>query len=167
VKPLFTPWRFEYLTSPRKDQPCIFCVAASSDDLEETLTLYRDRHILVMLNRYPYSNGHLMVAPVEHVSRLWNTADDILHAVIRWTAETQRILSDTYRADGFNIGMNIGRAAGAGFADHYHMHVVPRWEGDSNFMSVTSETRLVPEELSSTWKKLRPKFESLGREREI
>jgi ATP adenylyltransferase len=163
VKPLFTPWRFEYLTSPKKDQSCIFCVAATSDDLEVTLTLHRDDHIVVMLNRYPYSNGHLMVAPVEHVSRLWNTADDTLHAVIRWTAETQRILSDTYRAEGFNIGMNIGRAAGAGFADHYHMHVVPRWEGDSNFMSVTGDTRLVPEDLNSTWKKLRPKFESLGR----
>jgi ATP adenylyltransferase len=163
VKPLFTPWRFEYLTSPKKDQSCIFCVAATSGDLEGTLTLHRDDHILVMLNRYPYSNGHLMVAPVEHVSRLWNTADDTLHAVIRWTAETQRILSDTYRAEGFNIGMNIGRAAGAGFADHYHMHVVPRWEGDSNFMSVTGDTRLVPEDLNSTWKKLRPKFESLGR----
>lgn len=146
------------MTAARDDQQCIFCVAAASDDLESTLTLRRSDEIIVMLNRYPYANGHIMVAPTAHIARLSDGDDQTLHSLIRATAEAQRILADVYRADGFNIGMNLGRAAGAGFADHCHMHIVPRWEGDSNFMSVTGATRLIPEDLESTWKKLRPLF---------
>ena len=100
-----------------------------------------------MLNRYPYTNGHLMVAPIAHEARLFDSADRSLRALIRLTAEAQRILSDVYRPDGFNVGMNFGQVAGAGVADHYHLHIVPRWGGDSNFMTVTARTRLVPEEL--------------------
>ncbi|MBW3670740.1 MAG: HIT domain-containing protein [Acidobacteria bacterium] len=155
---LFTPWRFEYLTAPNDQQECIFCVAAGSDDLQSTLTLRISDEVIVMMNRYPYTNGHLMVAPRQHVARLSDADQTTLHSLIRWTAAAQRILSDLYEADGFNIGMNLGRAAGAGFADHCHMHIVPRWEGDSNFMSVTARTRLVPEDLESTWQKLRPLF---------
>ena len=150
------------MTAPKGEQICIFCVAAENRDHESTLTLKVTDEVIVMLNRYPYSNGHLMVAPVEHVARLFDTTQDTLYSLIRWTAEAQRVLSDVYSADGFNIGMNLGRAAGAGFADHCHMHIVPRWEGDSNFMSVTGSTRLVPEDLESTWKKLRPRFEEIG-----
>ena len=163
---LFTPWRFSYLTSPKseKPQPCIFCVAASSNDPKETLTLYRSDLALVMMNRYPYTNGHLMVAPVAHEARLFDSADDALRALIRLTAEAQRILSDVYHPDGFNIGMNVGQSAGAGVADHYHMHIVPRWTGDSNFMTVTASTRLVPEDLGSTFEKLRPPFSAISLE---
>ncbi len=166
---LFTPWRFSYLTSPKGDQPqgCIFCIAASSDDVRGTLTLFRSADALVMLNRYPYTNGHLMVAPVAHEARLFDSTDRSLKALIRLTAEAQRILSDVYRPDGFNVGMNFGQIAGAGIADHYHMHVVPRWGGDVNFMTVTAQTRLVPEALEQTFDKLEPRFreirgESLG-----
>lgn len=155
---LFTPWRFQYLTAPREDQGCIFCVAGEREDLESTLTLRICEDVIIMMNRYPYTNGHLMVAPRAHIARLSDTNQETLHSLIRWTAQAQRILSDVYEADGFNIGMNLGRAAGAGVADHCHMHVVPRWEGDSNFMSVTGRTRLVPEDLESTWQKLRPLF---------
>ena len=161
MRTLFTPWRYEYLTSPKARQECIFCLASESDDDESTLILYRNDQILVMLNRYPYSNGHLMVAPIEHGSDLHSTDDSTLFALIRLNAEAQRILSDTYKADGFNIGMNVGEAGGAGFAFHYHMHVVPRWNGDSNFMTVTAETRLVPEDLLATWAKLRQRFSEL------
>lgn len=146
------------MTAPKDEQGCIFCVAGESEDAESTLTLRISEDIIIMMNRYPYTNGHLMVAPRAHVARLSETHQETLHALIRWTAHAQRILSDTYQADGFNIGMNLGRAAGAGVADHCHMHVVPRWEGDSNFMSVTGSTRLVPEDLESTWQKLRPLF---------
>ena len=111
-----------------------------------------------MLNRYPYTNGHLMVAPVAHEARLFDSADRSLRALIRLTAEAQRILSDVYHPDGFNIGMNFGQVAGAGVADHYHLHIVPRWSGDSNFMTVTAQTRLVPEELDVTFDKLAPHF---------
>jgi ATP adenylyltransferase len=160
---LFTPWRYSYLTSPKSDQPpaCIFCIAAASENTRETLTLYRSATAVVMLNRYPYTNGHLMVAPVAHEARLYESRDSSLRALIRLTAEAQRILSDVYRPDGFNVGMNFGQVAGAGIADHYHLHIVPRWNGDSNFMTVTAQTRLVPEDLGGTYDKLAPHFLAL------
>ncbi len=158
---LFTPWRYDYLTSPRTDQPCIFCNANSTPDAASTLTLCRTDEVLVMLNRYPYTNGHLMIAPVQHEARLFESSETILCKLMKCTAEAQRILSETYHPDGFNIGMNFGASAGAGVADHYHIHVVPRWGGDANFMSVTAQTRMVPENLDSTYKKLQPKFEQM------
>ena len=160
---LFTPWRFSYLTAPKGDASagCIFCIAASSQDVRGTLTLHRTTDAVVMLNRYPYTNGHLMIAPVAHESRLFDSSQGSLAALMRLTATAQRILSEVYRPDGFNIGMNFGTAAGAGVADHYHMHVVPRWSGDSNFMTVTAQTRLVPEALDDTFEKLAPYFHDL------
>lgn len=163
---LFTPWRYPYLTSPRSDKPqaCIFCAAAQAREPKETLTLFRNDLALVMLNRYPYTNGHLMVAPIAHEARLFDSSESSLRALIRMTSESQRILSDVYHPDGFNIGMNFGQIAGAGVADHYHMHVVPRWNGDSNFMTVTARTRLVPEELDVTFDKLAPHFQKIRKD---
>jgi ATP adenylyltransferase len=151
------------LTAPKSEQPqgCIFCIAAASEDRRATLTIYRGADALVMLNRYPYTNGHLMVAPIAHEARLFDSSDVALRALIRLAAEAQRILSDVSHPDGFNVGMNFGSVAGAGVADHYHMHVVPRWGGDTNFMSVTARTRLVPEELDATFDKLVPHFKDL------
>lgn len=163
---LFTPWRYSYLTAPKSETPvsCIFCVAAASEDMAGTLTLYRTEDGLVMLNRYPYTNGHLMVAPVEHAARLYDSSDRSLRTLIRLTAEAQRILSDVYHPDGFNVGMNFGQVAGAGIADHYHLHIVPRWGGDSNFMTVTARTRLVPETIESTFEKLAPHFRAFEKD---
>jgi ATP adenylyltransferase len=163
---LFTPWRFQYLTSPKseKSEGCIFCNAARSTRTRDALTLYRNEQALVMLNRYPYTNGHLMVAPIAHDARLFDSSDDSLRALIRLTAESQRILSDVYHPDGFNVGMNFGQVAGAGVADHYHLHIVPRWSGDSNFMTVTARTRLVPEELDTTFDKLQPHFKKVRKD---
>lgn len=160
---LFTPWRYPYLTSPKSEQPqeCIFCTAATSKDTRQTLTLFRNELALVMMNRYPYTNGHLMVAPIAHQARLFDSSDQSLRAIIRLTAEAQRILSDVYSPDGFNVGMNFGQAAGAGVLDHYHMHIVARWAGDTNFMTVTARTRIVPEDLGVTFDKLRPHFEKI------
>ena len=151
------------MTSPKSEQPagCIFCIAAASDRDRETLTIYKGERALVMLNKYPYTNGHVMVAPIAHEALLMQSSDASLRALIRLTAEAQRILSDVYRPDGFNIGMNFGQIAGAGVADHYHMHIVPRWSGDANFMTVTARTRLVPEELGATFDKLAPHFSKL------
>lgn len=161
---LFTPWRYSYLTAPKSaaSDGCIFCAAATARDPRETLTLYRTPDALVMMNRYPYTNGHLMVAPTAHESRLFQSTDASLAALIRLTADAQRILSDVYHPDGFNVGMNFGTVAGAGFADHYHLHIVPRWNGDSNFMTVTAQTRLVPEALEVTYDKLAPHFAEIG-----
>jgi len=161
VNILFTPWRYPYLTAPKSDTGCIFCNAVITADPRETLTLFRNAAAVVMLNRYPYTNGHLMVAPVAHEARLFDSNDASLRALIRLTAEAQRILSDVYAPDGFNVGMNFGRVAGAGVLDHYHMHIVPRWNGDSNFMTVTARTRLVPEDLGVTFDKLAPHFQEL------
>jgi len=160
---LFTPWRYPYLTAPKSDTHtgCIFCNAATTDNPRDTLTLFRNGTAVVMLNRYPYTNGHLMVAPVAHEARLFDSTDASLRALIRLTAEAQRILSDVYSPDGFNVGMNFGQVAGAGVADHYHVHIVPRWNGDSNFMTVTARTRLVPEELDVTFDKLAPHFQEM------
>ena len=154
------------MTSPKSESPdsCIFCTAATSKNERETLTVYRGSQSIVMLNRYPYTNGHLMVAPVAHEARLFDSSDRALRSLIRLTAEAQRILSDVYHPDGFNVGMNFGRIAGAGVADHYHVHVVPRWGGDVNFMSVTAKTRLVPEELETTYDKLKPIFDGITKE---
>lgn len=154
------------MTSPKSETPaeCIFCTAAKSKSMGDALTLYRDAAALVMLNRYPYTNGHLMVAPIAHEARLYQSTDESLRALIRLTAESQRILSDVYHPDGFNVGMNFGQVAGAGVADHYHMHIVPRWAGDSNFMTVTARTRLVPEDLDVTFEKLEPHFRRISKE---
>jgi ATP adenylyltransferase len=151
------------LTAPKSatPQPCIFCTAVSSAPMREVLALYRDERAVVMLNRYPYTNGHLMVAPTSHEAQLFNSSDAELQRLIRLTADAQRILSDVYRPDGFNVGMNFGQVAGAGIADHYHLHIVPRWGGDSNFMTVTARTRLVPEELDVTYDKLLPRFQEI------
>ncbi len=163
---LFTPWRYSYLTSPKSEQPagCIFCIAAASPQHRETFTLYRGEHALVMLNLYPYTNGHLMIAPIAHEARLFESSDSGLRALIRLTAESQRILSDVYHPHGYNIGMNFGQSGGAGVTDHYHMHVVPRWSGDSNFMTVTARTRLVPEDLDATFDRLQPCFAELRKD---
>lgn len=152
------------MTSPKSEsaQSCIFCTAATSDDRRATLTVYRNGTALVMLNKYPYTNGHLMVAPVAHEARLFESSEASLRSLIRLTAEAQRILSDVYRPDGFNVGMNFGQVAGAGVADHYHMHIVPRWSGDSNFMTVTARTRIVPEDLDVTFDKLAPLFAAVS-----
>ena len=153
---LFTPWRYAYLTSPKSEtaHSCIFCIAVKSKALRETRTLFRNGEALVMLNRYPYTNGHLMVAPVAHEALLFDSRDDSLRALIRLTAEAQRILSDVYRPDGFNVGMNFGQIAGAGVADHYHMHIVPRWSGDTNFMPIISGTRTLSDGLRGLYDKL-------------
>jgi ATP adenylyltransferase len=160
---LFTPWRYSYLTAPKSSEPveCIFCVAARLGQSRDTLTLHRGEEALVMMNRYPYTNGHLMVAPLAHEARLYDSSDAALRALIRLAAESQRILSDVYHPDGFNVGMNFGTVAGAGIADHYHLHIVPRWSGDSNFMTVTASTRVVPEDLEATWEKLEPHFRTI------
>ena len=154
------------MTSPKSETPaeCIFCAAAKTKNMRSMLTLYRDSEALVMLNRYPYTNGHLMVAPIAHDARLFQSTDESLRALIRLTAESQRILSDVYQPDGFNVGMNFGQAAGAGIADHYHMHIVSRWSGDTNFMTVNARTRLVPEELDTTFDKLQPHFARISKD---
>lgn len=155
---LFAPWRYEYLVSDKSDSRCFFCDAAASETDRETLVVHRGRKVFVILNRYPYTNGHVMVAPYSHEPRLSESSEETLNELIRTVARTERILTEAYRTDGLNVGINLGSAAGAGVADHYHVHVVPRWKGDTNFMTVAGDVRVVPEESAATLARLRPLF---------
>lgn len=137
---------------------CIFCAAAAGDDDEASLVVYRGRKVFVILNRYPYTNGHVMIAPYAHEKSLSASDPETLTELVGTMARAERILSDAYQTDGLNIGINLGSAAGAGIADHYHVHVVPRWKGDTNFMTVAAGVRVVPEELAVTRRKLAPLF---------
>ncbi|HKD12877.1 MAG TPA: HIT domain-containing protein [Thermoanaerobaculia bacterium] len=154
---LFAPWRYEYLVSDKSSQ-CIFCEAAVSRDTEDSLVVYRGKKVFVILNRYPYTNGHVMVAPYRHEATLSSSDPETLTELIRTVARAERILAAEFHTDGLNIGINLGSAAGAGVLDHYHVHVVPRWKGDTNFMTVTGGIRIVPEELSATRRRLAPLF---------
>jgi ATP adenylyltransferase len=149
VENLFAPWRLKYLMS-EKTKACIFCDALRAEPGPDNLVVDRKDRVFAMLNRYPYANGHVMVAPVAHEARLSESDPETLAELIREVALSQEVLDGLYRPSGFNVGANFGRAGGAGVEDHYHFHVVPRWEGDVNFMTVTGDTRVIPEELSTT-----------------
>lgn len=158
---LWTPWRYAYVTAASQGNGgCIFCEKAAADDDETNLVVFRGEHNFVLLNLYPYNNGHLMIAPYEHVATLVEASDETLIEMIRLTRECERHLRELYRPHGLNIGMNLGTCAGAGVAGHIHMHVVPRWAGDTSFMTTIGETRVLPEDLPTTWKKLREAFAS-------
>ena len=141
-----------------KSGNCIFCEAAASGETEESLVVHRGKRVFVLLNRYPYTNGHLMVAPYKHEATLSASDQETLSELVQTVARAERILTETYHTDGLNIGINLGAAAGAGVEDHYHVHVVPRWRGDTNFMSVAGGVRVVPEELPVTRRRLAPLF---------
>jgi ATP adenylyltransferase len=159
METLWAPWRLEFIVADKPDG-CIFCLFPAEDRDRERLVLARSPHSFVILNKFPYNNGHLMVVPRAHVSRLEDLADDAF-ADLQATLRTSiRVLRDDCGPEGLNVGMNLGRCAGAGIADHLHWHVVPRWSGDVNFMPVIAETRVVPEHLVRAWDRLRPKFDA-------
>ncbi|MEP6994717.1 MAG: HIT domain-containing protein [Acidobacteriota bacterium] len=158
---LFAPWRYEYLVSDKPDG-CIFCEAAAAQDDAASLVVFRGKRVFVILNRYPYTNGHVMVAPYAHETWFSDSSRETLEELIAVVARSQKILVDAFQTDGLNVGVNFGSAAGAGVANHYHVHVVPRWSGDTNFMSVTADVRVVPEELAVTRRRLAPLFAEAG-----
>lgn len=145
---------------------CIFCDAADAvpDPARDTIVLVRGRVCYVILNLYPYNSGHLMVAPNRHIGALSAATAEELSELMRFTRDAEVALTEAYQSQGINVGLNLGRPAGAGIVDHIHIHVVPRWAGDTNFMSVVGNTRVLPEDLSDTAKRLRPIFERLSRE---
>jgi ATP adenylyltransferase len=139
-------------------QGCIFCEAARATADEKNLVVYRAALCFIILNRYPYTSGHLMIAPYEHVSRLAEAAESATEEMMRLAREAEQILEATYHPDGLNLGMNLGEAAGAGIEQHIHLHVLPRWKGDANFMSTIGQTRIIPEALEETYTKLKQNF---------
>jgi ATP adenylyltransferase len=156
---LWTPWRYQYVTTAGGPGACVFCAAAEAKDDREMLVVYRAEHNFVILNRFPYTSGHVMVIPCRHVATLEDLDDPSLTEMILLARRTEKHLRALYHPDGLNIGLNIGRSAGAGIAEHLHMHLLPRWTGDTNFMTTVGETRVVPEELGITWEKLRAAFQ--------
>jgi ATP adenylyltransferase len=147
-----------YVSGAAPSGGCIFCNALSAGDDRKQLVLHRARHAFLMLNAYPYVPGHLMVAPARHVGAVFQATPEEHAEVMRLVGVATRILESEYRAQGFNIGINQGRVAGAGVEDHLHAHVVPRWAGDTNFMPVLNDVRILPEALDTTWERLRSRL---------
>jgi len=152
---LWTPWRYRYVAEPKNLEGCVFCNAQAAERDEEWLIVQRAVKNFVILNRYPYTAGHVKIVPYAHTADFSGLEKDTAGEMMLLAQRVQAAIEDTYHPDGFNIGMNLGLSAGAGIADHLHLHVVPRWTGDTNFMTTVSETRLQPEELSVTYTKLR------------
>jgi ATP adenylyltransferase len=155
---LWTPWRSTYIKEKRDKDRCIFCLAAASNADEKNLILFRGHSAFVLLNRYPYTSGHLMIAPYEHVSRLAQASDPATEEIMRIARRAEQVLEEAYQPDGLNLGINLGEAAGAGIEQHIHMHILPRWKGDANFMTAVAGTRIIPEALEDTYAKLKGKF---------
>jgi ATP adenylyltransferase len=156
---LWTPWRFRYIADAAKDEGCVFCAALAIKNDAAALIVLRANKNFVILNRYPYTSGHVMIVPYTHSADLAATDVESLAEMMALAQRVQVALERTYRPQGYNLGMNLGRAAGAGVTGHLHLHVLPRWSGDSNFMTVVSETRVAPEDLSTTYEKLRSALE--------
>ena len=154
---IWAPWRLEFIQM-EKPKGCILCDKPKQNKDAENYIIYRGQLNFVMLNAYPYNPGHLMVAPYRHIDSIEGMTDDELHEHFEIVRRSTGILRDVYCPGGFNLGLNLGRVAGVGIADHIHTHIVPRWQGDSNFMPVIAETKVLPEALSLTYQKLLGKF---------
>ena len=155
---LWTPWRYAYVSKAAPPGGCVFCEKAASADDKDNFVVYRAERNFILLNIYPYTNGHIMIAPYEHVATLAELSEEAALEMMRLARRGEEILRRVYRARGVNLGMNIGECAGAGVAAHVHMHLLPRWPGDVSFMTAIGETRVIPEELSTTWAKLTEAF---------
>ena len=154
---IWTPWRYQYMKQAQaNDIPeCIFCDAAARTDDEKTLIVYRGKKVFIILNRFPYTSGHVMIVPYAHVGDLAGADPEALAEMMRLAQRVESAFRANYKPDGMNLGMNLSRAGGAGVVGHIHLHVLPRWFGDSNFMTVTGETRVHPEDLKVTYERLR------------
>lgn len=156
---VFAPWRYKYVTSCDKDNSCVFCDMLASSEDEANFIVYRGLYNFVVLNKFPYVSGHVMVVPNVHISDLDASKDEQLCELTKLTKIASSCLKQIYHPHGINIGMNIGRAAGAGIDDHIHMHIMPRWSGDTNFVTVISDLRVIPEELEVSYKKIHGFFQ--------
>jgi ATP adenylyltransferase len=151
---LWSPWRMKYITDYENPGECIFCTMPEKQDGPENLIVHREEHCYVILNRFPYTTGHVMVVPFDHKSTLEALTPQVRAAMMELVTKTVEVMRREYKPQGFNVGINLGSAAGAGIAEHVHIHIVPRWVGDTNFMSTVGETRVLPEELEVTYKRL-------------
>lgn len=159
---LWSPWRLDYIRGEKSVDGCVFCNALSTRD---ELIVFDGRQAYVILNKYPYNNGHVMVVPKRHTATLVDLSVEELSEIAALTQRSEAALREAYQPQGINVGINLGKAAGAGILEHMHVHLVPRWNGDTNFMTVIGAARVLPEDLVSTSKRLRPIFERLAETR--
>ncbi len=162
MKNLWAPWRMKYILGPKTHGGCVLCAPPHTGEDEDRLIVYRGSHVFVMLNRYPYASGHLMVIPYRHVGDITELSADECAELMATVQLSCRVLREVSRPQGINVGLNLGEAAGAGIGMHLHMHVVPRWSGDSNFMAVLDDVRVIPEALEETCRRLAPVFVKLA-----
>jgi len=157
---IWSPWRYDYLASGgQKPASCVFCVNKDTTHDAERLIVFRGTHNFVILNLFPYTSGHVMVSPYEHLDSVVLAKPDQLTEMMQLSQRTIGVLTKLYRPEGFNVGMNLGVAAGAGIREHFHLHVVARWAGDANFMTIVGETRVLPEELHTTYERMKSAFQ--------
>ncbi len=154
---LWAPWRLEYIRGPKPDE-CIFCIGADTADDRSRYIVHRGESCFVVLNRFPYNNGHLMMAPYEHVPSIEDLDDSVLLELTELTRRSLGALREVYRPEGFNLGVNLGKVAGAGFEEHVHQHVVPRWSADTNFLPVIDGARVLPQALAESYAELSRAF---------
>ncbi len=157
MKTMWAPWRMEYILGD-KEKGCIFCKALSEED---NLTLYKGKETLVVMNKFPYINGHLLVAPIKHISTLDQLSKGEMGGLLETVEQSVGILKKVMNPDGFNVGLNLGKVAGAGVEEHLHFHIVPRWFGDTNALTVFADVRVIPEHLISTYNNLKPYFNKI------
>ena len=155
---IWAPWRLRYVSNARKQDDCVFCVKPDEGDDREALIVHRGPRCFVILNLYPYTSGHLMVAPYDHVGRLQDIEPDVTAEMMDLAQQAIRRMEDVYRPEGFNLGVNQGKVAGAGVEGHIHLHVVPRWAGDNNYMPVIADTRVMPQSLEESYDALQGGF---------
>jgi len=158
MKVLWAPWRMGYVLSNQNDNGCIFCPGKDRQNDEKRLILWLGPQTLVMMNKFPYNNGHLLVAPVRHVPGLGHLSDEETLDLLSMVRKSIDLLKENMNPEGFNVGLNLGHVAGAGMEDHMHFHIVPRWKGDTNYMTVLGDVRVIPEHIRETYRKLLPVF---------
>ena len=163
MKIMWAPWRIEYIRSPKHDG-CIFCDFPKENRDKERLILYRGKHCFIIMNNYPYNPGHVMIAPYRHVGRWEDLTDYELLEMMQLSQLMIKALKKTMKPQGFNMGVNLGRVAGAGIDDHVHLHIVPRWNGDTNFMPVIADTKVIPESLEEAYDELKKAIDEISRE---
>ncbi len=164
MRHIWAPWRMTYIEGRDNEEGCLFCNRLKEDDGQDNLILHRGSHAFVILNRYPYNNGHMMVVPFAHEASIDDLASETLNEMMALSSESVSVLRKTYGAEAFNLGINIGEDAGAGIADHVHIHVLPRWSGDTSFTAATAETRVIPEALEVTYDRLRQGWKEIKQE---
>lgn len=157
------PERYRYVRKLLPETGCVFCNAEKAKPGKDSLVLARDEHVQVLMNKYPYNTGHLLVMPRAHIGEIWVLSEEVNARLAWWLRESTRILKGAFTCQGFNLGLNHGAVAGAGIPDHLHWHIVPRWGGDTNFFPLIAETKVLPETLEQTYNRLRPLFEQAGK----